>query len=547
MSKAQIPKNQTDKQIKDSRNLKKIQGMIRQTHSGGGSPITSVLGASSPSVSASVGGVATLKTAGDTMMGPIAFSTKTVVIADNTINIGPTASYSSHVIVTGVNNTINTISGTAFQGQILFLEGTSTRTYTIGTTGNITTLTGSAMTLTNTNVMVFIYDITQAPAGRWQMVTSGSSSGGGVSNWSDITINTTKNMGGYGLTNLGSIISTANDTYDLGSGSGNWNQLFVNSIRLQNDGPDAESTAYQIYKRAGSIKYDVPTASYHEFNVGQLPRFSVSSTGTFTVGHHALTGMLTVEDALYANSAYTTIVSAETTIDSTVTTIDSTFINIGTTFTAIPANSHRVTFNSYINSDLIPADPLQDLGNSSYPWNTLRVMAIKCAITSSFNINTAGEGVNESLNLVNNSTNSGGSINLSTGNNGQISLVSGEVVFGNSASDQTATSFIPFTFNSIVKFSKRNISTTTSLTDNNPSSSSASIIRLHGTSTFTVTLPDATLVTGLMYIFWKETGTGTVTIDGYASQTINGSANVALTSAYSVLRIISNGTLWMQI
>lgn len=536
MSKAQIPKNQTDKQIKDSRNLKKIQGMIRQTHSGSGSPITSVLGASSPSVSASVGGVATLKTAGDTMMGPIAFSTKTVAIASNTIDIGPTASYSSHVIVTGVNNTINTISGAAFQGQILFLEGTLTRTYTIGTTENIKTLTGSSMTLSDTNVMIFIYDHTQS---KWQMVTSGTS-GGGSSSWSDITINTTKNMGGYGLTNLGSIISAANDTYDLGSGSGNWKQLFVNSIRLQNDGPDAGSTAYQIYKSAGSIKYNVPTASYHEFNVGQTPKFTVSSTGTITAGSHTLTGMLTVLDALSANSGDTTIVSA-------VTTIDSTLINIGTTFTAIPANSDKVTFNSYINSDLIPADYLQDLGNSSFPWNTLRVMAIKCALTSSFNINTAGEGVNESLNLVNNSTDNGGFINLSTGNNGQISLVSGQVFFGNSASDQTATSFIPFTFNSIVKFSKRNISTTTSLTDNSPSSSSASIIRLHGTSTFTVTLPDATLVTGLMYIFWKETGTGTVTIDGYASQTINGSANVALTSAYSVLRIISNGTLWMQI
>ena len=64
--------------------------------------------------------------------------------------------------------------------------------------------------------------------------------------------------------------------------------------------------------------------------------------------------------------------------------------------------------------------------------------------------------------------------------------------------------------------------------------------------TITVTLPEiASLTTtaGIM-VFVKNIGTGTITVAGNGSETIDGSASVSLASQYDVVRLISDGANW---
>jgi len=61
----------------------------------------------------------------------------------------------------------------------------------------------------------------------------------------------------------------------------------------------------------------------------------------------------------------------------------------------------------------------------------------------------------------------------------------------------------------------------------------------------TLTLPAASGNTGLTYIIKKVDSTGnTLTIDGNASETIDGSTTVVISSQYDSITIICNGTSW---
>lgn len=62
----------------------------------------------------------------------------------------------------------------------------------------------------------------------------------------------------------------------------------------------------------------------------------------------------------------------------------------------------------------------------------------------------------------------------------------------------------------------------------------------------TVTLPQASTVTGKILTI-KRTGASNVTIDGYSSETIDGSATITLTTAYESVRIQSDGANWYKI
>ena len=64
-------------------------------------------------------------------------------------------------------------------------------------------------------------------------------------------------------------------------------------------------------------------------------------------------------------------------------------------------------------------------------------------------------------------------------------------------------------------------------------------------NSFTVTLPTAVGISGRIYII-KNSGTGTITVDGNASETIDGAATVALTQ-YQKATIQSNGANWIVI
>ena len=64
--------------------------------------------------------------------------------------------------------------------------------------------------------------------------------------------------------------------------------------------------------------------------------------------------------------------------------------------------------------------------------------------------------------------------------------------------------------------------------------------------TFTVTLPTASGITGRIYNI-KNSGTGTITIDGNGSETIDGQTTQLITEQYVSVTVQSNGTNWVII
>lgn len=64
----------------------------------------------------------------------------------------------------------------------------------------------------------------------------------------------------------------------------------------------------------------------------------------------------------------------------------------------------------------------------------------------------------------------------------------------------------------------------------------------------TLTLPPAAIVSGRIYAFKRiNSGGGGVTIDGYASETIDGVATASLTSHWDSFIIMSNGVAWFKL
>ena len=61
----------------------------------------------------------------------------------------------------------------------------------------------------------------------------------------------------------------------------------------------------------------------------------------------------------------------------------------------------------------------------------------------------------------------------------------------------------------------------------------------------TMTLPPAALVPGRIYAFKRiNSGANAVIVDGYAAETIDGSATHTLTPQWNSVTIMSNGTAW---
>ena len=139
-----------------------------------------------------------LKSQGDTMVGPIAFFPVDVFIDSTTdpsnpsINIGEGASnppdYSTYVLVTGGSppTDLSTIFGAAFAGQMLKLQAIVDiviKDAVANGSGNILTTTNNDQTLAAGSITEFMFDITSSPGGvqgAWRLAsTGGSTSPGG--------------------------------------------------------------------------------------------------------------------------------------------------------------------------------------------------------------------------------------------------------------------------------------------------------------------------------------------------------------------------------
>lgn len=193
MTKATHKKTTVDVIKQQKRNIKRISGQARQQASGVSAAASSTTSLSPSSQSSSAGNntSGTLRTVGDTMIGPIAFWRGADLYYptsgnNNTLDVSSSGAYSSHWIWAAAGSgVLEIISGAAFGGQILFVEGTATTTQTIkdrsntsgGNTGNILTLDGNDVVLTNSpnaQIILLIYsDVT----GKWQQVSNTSAGG----------------------------------------------------------------------------------------------------------------------------------------------------------------------------------------------------------------------------------------------------------------------------------------------------------------------------------------------------------------------------------
>jgi len=72
------------------------------------------------------------------------------------------------------------------------------------------------------------------------------------------------------------------------------------------------------------------------------------------------------------------------------------------------------------------------------------------------------------------------------------------------------------------------------------------LVHVTNDSSFTITLPAAANMTGRVLTFVKQGGTSTITLDGNASENINGATTYALTgNAYSSVTLYCTGTEWL--
>ena len=123
--KANVKKSVIDDIIKLKRQEAKSFGLARQSVSGISS--TTVLGSSGMKGSGDINANPdiSLKTKGDSMVGPIAYWIKSTTIANGTINVGEADAYSSRVLVIGqgsVADDLEVILNASFAGQVLFLQ-----------------------------------------------------------------------------------------------------------------------------------------------------------------------------------------------------------------------------------------------------------------------------------------------------------------------------------------------------------------------------------------------------------------------------------------
>lgn len=70
------------------------------------------------------------------------------------------------------------------------------------------------------------------------------------------------------------------------------------------------------------------------------------------------------------------------------------------------------------------------------------------------------------------------------------------------------------------------------------------VICNNGASAITVTLPTASGILGRLYTIKKGTSTSDITIDGNASETIDGAATIVMSDQMDALTIFSDGTNW---
>jgi len=138
-----------------------------------------------------------LRTAGDTMIGPIAFfpDIGIIQVGDDSIDVSKAAqeAYTSRVIVSAVVSTdLATIHGASHAGQILMLQGILTETFTIKHgIGNIRTFDGADIVIVDNQNVWLVFD---SIANEWAAVGGAGGGGTGTHISADMVANQTANL-----------------------------------------------------------------------------------------------------------------------------------------------------------------------------------------------------------------------------------------------------------------------------------------------------------------------------------------------------------------
>ena len=354
-SKATHRKTTVDVIKQQKKNAKRLAGQARQSASGvsAAASSTTSLAPSSQGSSAGANIAAYLRTAGDTMIGPLAFwrGANTSIYPsssnNNTMDISSaTGSYSSHVIwFAGGSNTLEIISGAAFNGQILFLESTQSLTQTIkdrsntsgGNTGNIKTLDGNDLALgTDKTIVLLMYSDVDS---LWHQVSNPAGGGSGATRELDNLQNTAVNA---------DIIPASASSVDLGSLTKPYDRTYSDEV---------------VFVTEGAISTNKPTIGWGNSTRGMT--FSMHNLGStqnaWTWEENGTTkmtlsngGMLTV-----GTMVSTTLLRAEGDIE------------LGN------ATSDDLTITARVDSDVIPkTTQSHDLGDTDRWWDKLYSMYV---------------------------------------------------------------------------------------------------------------------------------------------------------------------------
>lgn len=230
-----------------------------------------------------------LKIAGDTMIGPFALNnlskSTSTISSKGHLNISQTTgAFGSNVIVNTAptSGNLSYIDGAAWDGQILKIHVISGQSLIIKDDGNIVPFS-AGFTVTGPAVVNFIFDSTLGPngnAGGWIQETSGSSSGGGAGTlWSNITIDTNKNMLAFSLQNLDFISFNAGNTEKV-------------------DGIAATG-----------IRYSVPTSEGHIFTINSVDIAQIlsSPSNRLDMLQHEIVNALTLKFGTTAGAISATV------------------------------------------------------------------------------------------------------------------------------------------------------------------------------------------------------------------------------------------------
>ncbi len=318
--------------IKDTRKeQRRANGINRQNFSGLASADFG-----SVSMSASGGGSLTssssdtterLKTGGDTMIGPIAFSTKTQILSGGILDVSKSTGtgYSSYVIVSAASGThdLNTISGAQFNGQLLFLDAPATVTVRLKhNIDNIFIPDGVDFDIVPNSVAILIYDYTIT---KWNFVCGfvrDTTGGGGGAN------QTLSNLTSPTAINQHLLFSSTG--FDIGDSTNPVNNLFVEELRLK-IGTVVTNIPMLTAIDANSMKLNVNTTGKISFTVLNSEVGKVDASGFSTSFNLNATGTGTFGGTLVSGSHFSSSSTTTSLISSATTTIRSTIININAT------------------------------------------------------------------------------------------------------------------------------------------------------------------------------------------------------------------------